>query len=316
MGWVTLGASYGQQKPVPAGAASPSAPSDYILKVLTPELTRPQWYRYMGVGVNMLGGSILRPNGQWSFERNEWYTLGKGNYFVDVMGASMSNRQRLLWDDGYVTIQSQPSPEAIGGDATKLHIDYSLTLPVTVQQGLAYLTLSVNSPLPAAKVGQKVRILFWVKGSLVRASTPRLMETGAVGTFGGDIFSEQFARPVLSYRPPKHIRTLSSYEIETASTHIKIGPDRLDEIMPKLKTLRRQHAEDSLKGTASRIGFEATDTWRKVVSPGYTLDQNDINSKTISFEVVMEFPFTNLNVKNWDNIDGTLDFTGFQWWLE
>jgi hypothetical protein len=228
----------------------------------------------------------------------------------------MSNKQRLLWDDGYVTIQSQPSPERIGGDPTKLHIDYSLTLPVNLSQGAAYLTLSVNSPLPSAHVGQQVQVLFWVKGTLLRASTPQLMETGSVGTFGGDIFSEQFARPVLSYRPPKHIRTLSTYEIDTDSTQIKIGPERVPEIMDRLRKLKRQHAEDSAKGTASRIGFEATSVWRKVVAPGYVLDQKDIDSKTISFEIVLEFPFTNLAVKNWDNIDGSLDFTGFQWWIQ
>jgi hypothetical protein len=141
---------------------------------------------------------------------------------------------------------------------------------------------------------------------------------GTVGTFGGDIFSEHLARPFLSFRPPRMIRELPEYTVSGGKTEVKISPARQPEVIGQLKGLRRAHAANSAKGMASRRGFRLTSDWTQVTTTTpYALGPEDIQSQTVSFEIYFRLPFMQQQISpEWDNIDGEIEVSHIQWWME
>ena len=114
------------------------------------------------------------------------------------------------------------------------------------------------------------------------------------------------------------IRELPAYTVQGGKTEVVISPKRTHEVIGQLKGLRRAHAADSVKGLATRIGFRLTPDWtRIVILKGYPLDDADIRSQTISFEIYFHIPFVLTRTEPlWDNIDGEIEISNIQWWLQ
>src|ERR1035438_3911834 len=67
------------------------------LSLMAPEFTRAHWYQYLGGSLECYGSPVTNNNGV-VFQRQEWYTLGKGNVFFHPQD-EFYNRQIMTLND-------------------------------------------------------------------------------------------------------------------------------------------------------------------------------------------------------------------------
>ncbi len=289
----------------------------YVLQLLSAELTKNVWYKYLGIGLNVLDEGEVTSKGP-IYGKNVWYTMGKGASFMPVQSYGPTvNKNVMSFDAGTLSVESINEKDLITGEETKLKISYDLSIPVKISKGASYLTLVTNAPISNLKVGQSLKLSFWCKGQIVKANIPNLLTTGYFSTYGGDIFSEHIARPFLSYCPPNYIHQLESYQITNEEGSIDLKSTETQKYAEKIKGIKRQHAADSVKGLAIKQGFYITNEWRKItLDVGYTLDEKDIQSRTISAEICIQLPYTTTGNIEWDSIEGNIQLAGIKWWVD
>jgi hypothetical protein len=293
----------------------------FALQAITPELTGESWSKFLGVGLN-IRANPQRTGNTKTFNTNLWYTLGKGNPFLADSIHTHANKHELLTTYGTIVAESQSLSEydsKIVGAPYALTIDYALSLPMNPQDGLSFLSVSCNTPTPALEVGQSISVGVWIKRTTPVSPLKGLQMVGHISTFGGDIFTEQIMRLMLSHQPPTMRYLPPTYEVKTVANSITVGADRLPEVLPKLTNVQRVHSADSPRGMEARQGFVLGQRWQYVQSQPFTVSDWDIQSGVISFELMIQMPFSaeaQDKGTTWAPVEGNLKLAGFEWWLE
>lgn len=284
------------------------------LNIVTPELVKTEWYKYVGFGLNMLNYGELNANGVF-YKQNVWYTLGKGTIFIDE--EKTGNKHVLAVNEGNIILESVSVKEPPMSGKQVLKISYDLTYPISIQKGAAFVTLVANIPLEGAKVGQAARLSIWEKSTIVAALHGSLIPTGTINTFSGDIFTEQSLRPYLSYSPPEMVRGVLPYEVTNPVSSVQVTRELADKFQSKLKDYRRLHAGNGVKAMSTRQGFVCTPQWEKVImEKGFILSADDIASKTLSLEITLQLPSQQNFSTKADTISGIIYIGEISWWLE
>ena len=290
----------------------------FALKTVTPEFTTANWWRFLGVGLNVLAEPRFNAQGQLVHATNEWYFTGKG---TPLLTAELENKQEINVPYGVYLAESVPNDRAtLTRDASKLSLSYRLSLPVSHAAGSAYMVVSGNAPMPAISEGENLRLTVWARATLTQARSQGLTYVGYANTFGGDIFTEYPMRLGLSYRKETGRYDIPEYEIKSGKTLLAYGPAKTDDLRKTYANHQRVHSADSPRGLAARNGFVLSPAWSEVSTQRFTVTQWDIGTNVVSFELLFELPAdpnSTLNsVALWENVVGTIELSGFRWFKE
>ncbi|MGH2359837.1 MAG: hypothetical protein ACRDGM_04750 [bacterium] len=309
--------------PIAALAQTASAPRieqrvPFALKTVTPEFTTSNWWRFLGIGLNVMAEPRLNAKGQLVHATNEWYFTGKG---TPLLKADLENKQEVSVPYGVYAAESIPNDRpTLTRDASKLSLSYRLSLPVSRAAGSAYIVVSGNAPMPAITEGESLRLTVWARATLTQARSQGLTYVGYANTFGGDIFSEYPMRLGLSYRKESGRYDIPDYEIKSGKTVLAYGPTKTADLRKTYADHQRVHSADSPRGLAARNGFVLSPVWSEVSTQKFTVTQWDIGTNVVSFELLFELPAdpnsTLSSVALWENVVGTIELSGFRWFKE
>lgn len=293
----------------------------FNFEVITPEFTKSAWSQMLGVGVNYKLDPVVQDNRR-VYQTNLWYTTGKGNPFTSIGALSPSNKHTLNLPYGSVTVSSVSNDSAgrtLSEDPYKLSIQYELNIPASQLTGQVFITLSANTPMPAFEVGRPVQLSVWSRGRFTtsKRNVP-LTTSGVMGVFGGDIFTEQPMRWLLSYQYPDMIYGPTTYEVVTEKDKVIIDPTRVKELNPAGLSPQRIHSADSPRALEARRGFFVYDNWAKQQSEtAFRVTDWDLSTGVISFEITFQLPSEDIPQsadKQWMQVTGEYELCGFKWW--